>query len=414
MPENNAAPASPAPASERPPGGALVPVTDLYRPPIFDSIDARKLALIKAQIAPGCTDGEVGHFLELCAHYELDAFAREAWCAKSKTGKLLIMVGRDGLRKIGQRNGLHIDGDVVRAKDEFTICRTPDGNRTVAHSYGNPAQRGEIIGAWAECRMGGPMGKPMGYFYAPLEEYLPKGASDYSPWSKQVGVMILAAAERQAIRQATPLGGLLAVGEDELVDENTRPALGDGQGDGQPAGLDLGPEVERVIRRAADLGHAALSDRATIEMVLGDQPPAKVQEWVKAAAVELDAIPVDAEVVEAHSADLSRSVAQEGDRASRAPDGPQPPPQPREAVKSPDGAPAEGRSAAKAPNSDQPPPDPERIEALRRRAQQLLSDADAHEARGDMGAAADAQDEAEALMAQVEAAGNPAQGALAL
>lgn len=201
-------------------GTEVVPHTfgRLQHEPIIDRIAPRTLELIQRQVAPGCTTAEVGHFLELCANYDLDPFAKEAWCAKNKGGdKLLIMVGRDGLRKIAHRQGLHIDGDVVREKDELTVTRTPDGNRTIAHSYGNPAERGKVIGAWAEVREGRPSGRPMGYFYAPLDEYRPSNASAYSPWSKQIGVMILAAAERQAIRQATPLGGLIAEGEDEVV-----------------------------------------------------------------------------------------------------------------------------------------------------------------------------------------------------
>lgn len=192
----------------------------LQQRPAINLMDPERLALIRATIADKCTDAEIGHFLELCAHYELDPFAREAWIAKSNTGKLLIMVGRDGLRKVAQRNGLHVDGDVVHEKDEIAVVRTPDGNRTIAHSYGNPTARGPVIGAWAEVREGGPLGRPMGYFYAPLDEYRPTNVSEHSPWSKQLGVMILAAAERQAIRQATPLSGLLAVGEDEVVRDN--------------------------------------------------------------------------------------------------------------------------------------------------------------------------------------------------
>jgi RecT family len=192
--------------------------------PVIDRIEPRTLELIQKTIAVNCAPAEIGHFLELCAHYQLDPFAREAWIAKSKSGKLLIMVGRDGLRRIAQRNGIHLDGDVVRANDEFAIQRTADGNRTVTHSYGKPSDRGEIVGAWAECREGGPEGRSMGYFYAPLEEYQPASRDAYSPWSKQVGVMILGAAERQAVRQATPLSGLLAEGEDELVENSTLPA----------------------------------------------------------------------------------------------------------------------------------------------------------------------------------------------
>lgn len=271
---------------------------DLSAPPIFDGMDQRRLALVKSQVAPGCTDGEVAHFLELCGHYGLDPFAREAWCAKNKQGNLLIMVGRDGLRKIAQRQGIHVDGDVVRAEDELSIVRTPDGNRTVAHSYTNPAQRGEVIGAWAECRQGGPLGKPLGYFFAPLSEYMPANVSSYSPWSKQVGVMILAAAERQAIRQATPLGGLLAVGEDETI--NGRQDLTDVEVSAED--VTLLPAVEEVVARAETLGHAALSNRDAAAMATNGQPEEAVQAWVARATETLDPAPQeevpDAEVVE--------------------------------------------------------------------------------------------------------------------
>lgn len=220
-----APPALPAPLDDRP--------AFLTRDaPLIDTLPDRWVGYLAATIAqvedggPPITRSEVGMFVELCAAYRLDPFAKEAWLAKSKRGKLLVMVGRDGLRKIVMRNGLHLDGDVVRANDTFAVTRSPDGNRTVAHSYGNPAKRGEIVGAWAEVREGGPMGKPMGYFYAPLEEYRPQGASPYSPWSKQVGVMILAAAERQAARQSTPLGGLVAEGENESIEAREVAGLG--------------------------------------------------------------------------------------------------------------------------------------------------------------------------------------------
>lgn len=367
----------------------------LKRRPIIDTIDARTLDLIQRTIAPNCSNAEVGHFLELCAHYELDPFAKEAWCAKGDkaNSRLLIMVGRDGLRKIAQRNGLHVDGDVVRAKDQFTICRTPDGNRTVTHSYGNPATRGEVIGAWAECREGGPMGKPMGYFYAPLSEYLPKGSLEYSPWGKQVGVMILAAAERQAIRQATPLGGLLAAGEDELVFEHERPAIGEGVGDGRVAGVELPAEVEAVIARAGELGHAGLADRGTLEMLLGGQAPESVAEWVAKANAELDDVPVDAEVVpDTQEAVVRPDLAQATGGQGEAEDGPQATPQPADV---PDAA------------------DPDRLAALRRRGEALLEDAEALRDNGDP-RADEVFEEAELVMAEVEANTDPDQASLPL
>jgi len=210
----------------------LPEVGDLAEAPIFDAVDERKLALIQGTVAKNATREEVGAFLQLAAKYELDPFAHEIWCAKGKgkdggTGRLLIMVGRDGLRKIAQRNGIHVDGDVVHQHDRFDVVRSSDGNRTVEHAWGRPEDRGPIIGAWAECREGGPLGKPLGFFYAAISEYKPtsEGMLKYSPWGTQESVMILAAAERQALRQATPLSGLLVEGEGEINNER---ALGEG------------------------------------------------------------------------------------------------------------------------------------------------------------------------------------------
>lgn len=194
--------------------------------PVVAEIDRKKWELVKGTVAKGASDLEVAMFLELAAKYDLDPFAHEVWCAKGKSedgreGRLLIMVGRDGLRKIAQRNNIHIDGDVVHSTDTFLVHRTSDGNRTVEHSWSGPGDRGEIIGAWAECRAGGPEGRPLGFFYAAMSEYKPTTAKklQYSPWGSQESVMILAAAERQALRQATPLSGLLVEGEGEINDE---------------------------------------------------------------------------------------------------------------------------------------------------------------------------------------------------
>lgn len=82
-----------------------------------------------------------------------------------------------------------------------------------------------------------------------------------------------------------------------------RPALTSGEGSGESQGLDLGPKVEAILARAAELGHAGLSDRATAEVALGQRSPAAVGEWVARASAELDRFeaerPPEAEVVEA-------------------------------------------------------------------------------------------------------------------
>jgi hypothetical protein len=185
--------------------------------------EPEQVRLIKATVAEGATDAELGMFLELAARYGLDPFAREIWCVKTErkdggTGRLLIMVGRDGLRKLARRAHASVDGDIVRENDSFTVDRLKDGTREIEHGYnGSQKGRGQIVGAWCEVRTA----DSYGYFYAPLEEYLPTSEAKlkYSPWGSQRSVMILAAAERQALRMAIPLSGVVVEGEVELNEE---------------------------------------------------------------------------------------------------------------------------------------------------------------------------------------------------
>lgn len=94
--------------------------------------------------------------------------------------------------------------------------------------------------------------------------------------------------------------GIAVYVEGEIVPESV--ALTAGEGDAEPVNIDLGPKVEKVIARAEKLGHAALSNRASIELTLGSRSPDVAAAWCRAASVELDALeaeqaPADAEVV---------------------------------------------------------------------------------------------------------------------
>jgi hypothetical protein len=212
-------------------GGALMEVEDQshlgldQRQPVMDRINPRMLELLRKSRMGNLNGAETGMALELAVQYRLDPFAGEIWATKSQgrdgaEGKLLIMVGRDGLRKVVTRNGLQMDGDVVREKDEFRVTRRGDRTRLVEHSWeGSAEDRGAIVGAWAE--VWDADGNQRGFFFAPLDEYKPTNAKklQYSPWGSQLSVMILAAAERQAARQATPLSGLLVEGEMDLNEE---------------------------------------------------------------------------------------------------------------------------------------------------------------------------------------------------
>jgi hypothetical protein len=303
----------------------------LTRRPVIDRILSQQdgkqtLDLIRATVAKGCTDAEIGHFLELCAAYELDPFAREAWCAKSNTGGLLIMVGRDGLRKVVQRNGSEMEGDVVHANDTFSYERRVDEDGHPFHDVTHRVEsfdRGVILGSWARV-WERQTGIERGFFVAALSEYMPLNAAAQSPWNKQTSAMILAAAERQAARQATPLGGLLAEGEDESADAAAAVGAGEGTGEG-PGWGDMDPElvarVVDVIERAQKTELAFLADEPTIQMRLSGQPADVVERWLENAATQLEILePVrDADVVLEHDVPRPRRVTDEEDEAQGRP-----------------------------------------------------------------------------------------------
>jgi hypothetical protein len=190
------------------------------------------VALVRRTVAADCNDSELSMFLELCSRYRLDPFAKQIWAAKIG-GKVAIIVSRDGLLAIADRHRDFegMDGDVVRANDEFKIV-FKDGERAVEHTYETTAMtlggdeplpegegerrtpepldagRGPILGAWAMVHR---RGRKPTYFFAPFNEY--KGRN---VWDSNPSAMILKVAESMALRKAFTISGV--VGEDEVAD----------------------------------------------------------------------------------------------------------------------------------------------------------------------------------------------------
>lgn len=118
--------------------------------------------------------------------------------------------------------------------------------------------------------------------------------------------MILAAAERQALRQATPLSGLVAQGELDRAEESEAVVPLDEDG---PLHDDeqIADDAEHVLHRAEALGHAGLSNRGAAAMALRGQSVEAAREWLDRATATLsgmadgpfvDAQAKDAQVVE--------------------------------------------------------------------------------------------------------------------
>lgn len=276
-----------APAAEKIPLPDLSEKTTaetLSLAPIYDSIDQRRLAILQ-DMSTNARPGDIATMLEIAAKYDLDPIAKEIYCARGQRqdgspGKLLIMVSRDGLRKVARRNNLALRGDVIREKDTFTVTHRPDQEAPeISHTYSGITEktRGPIVGAWAVV-YDATSKEPMGFNVAPQVEYLPENENvrKKSAWGKTPSIMTLTAAERNALRQATPLSGLLtetdkirvlAEGDDDSVND---PSTSAGQGalTAFIGALDLEPDLKARI-------HHAVFDAN--EIAPGSYPLSKIQ-----------------------------------------------------------------------------------------------------------------------------------------
>lgn len=180
------------------------PIAALTEVPWIEQISPRQLELIQKTVAKGLNNAETGHFLEIARSLGMNPWANEIWAAKSKPknggeGKLLLMVGRDGLIGHAERNFddyLGYDSGVVYEHDDFerlpepaADAKTMKARAGVVHRQAHPKDRGDVVGAWAVCER---RGRPIRYFYAALDEYMPtsNGQLEYSPWGSAVAAMI--------------------------------------------------------------------------------------------------------------------------------------------------------------------------------------------------------------------------------
>lgn len=140
-------------------------------------------------------------------------------------------------------------------------------------------------------------------------------------WEKYPKAMLFARALSQGVKWYMPdaTGGIAIYAGDELEAASDVPQLTEGTGSGEAQGLDLGPKVERVLARAAELGHEAIADRATAEITLGGRSPEVAVKWVAEKETELDAFEANPPVEgTADEVELASDEAPDPERAAAA------------------------------------------------------------------------------------------------
>ena len=292
---------------------------------------------IRDTVAPDLSAPEFRMFMALAAKYDLDPLAKEIWGAKGKRkdgspGKVLIMVGRDGLLKVARRDGTYMgfDSDVVRENDSFEVIRTREG-REIRHSYsGSPEARGRIVGAWAQVYQ---KGYHDGYFFAPMEEYCPANPHYSSAWATQPSVMISKCALSLCLRLAFNLSGIVSEEEAGRAFEDEPADL--------PAHSGLGQTISALPEDLQDRAYAAYSDAAELrpgyvtiaafQMSTAGQTPERIAAYLdlierenERARQERDAetTPTDAEVVEPEISETSDAESTVPDDRERRDDPP--------------------------------------------------------------------------------------------
>lgn len=201
--------------------------------------DDKQIALISRTVAKGAAPEELHFFLNVAARYNLDPFQGEIYCSKMRgrngeEGRIAIIVGEQGRLKIANRypDYLGFRSDAVCENDRFLklpepkeLPGVPGAWSYVEHSYGGPKERGEILGAWCEVYR---QGRPPTYFYAPLDEYMPRDASEkaqkFIPWFSTKSRMIVKCADSTAFRMAFNLAGIY--GEEEIEHVRVQAASG--------------------------------------------------------------------------------------------------------------------------------------------------------------------------------------------
>jgi hypothetical protein len=160
----------------------------------------------------------------------------------------------------------------------------------VWHDEEDPLDEREIVGAVVVFTVDGEQRGVSRFTIGDAQQAgLIKPDKPRAAWNAAPRNMLLARAMSNGIKWFVPevLAGMPVYVEGEIPERKSLTApVGNGGDEG--TGVDLGPDVEKIIARAEELGHRGLSNRGALELALGSRAPGPVREWVAKAKAELD------------------------------------------------------------------------------------------------------------------------------
>lgn len=195
-----------------------VKVIDIEEKPSYEKLELmtgsvytkEQIAVIANTVAKGCSATELGHFLSVAKHTNLNPFMKEIWCYKDKVGNLIIMAGRDGFLHIAQRSPrwTGMISSEVYENDFFEV----DVIKGEVQHRPNYKDRGNILGAYCIIR---PKGiEHATYEWAAIKDY-DKGQFI---WNSHKNEMIKKVAEVHALKKAFGIGSLYCA--EEIIEIN--------------------------------------------------------------------------------------------------------------------------------------------------------------------------------------------------
>jgi len=153
-------------------------------PPLLPAIryNEDQMSLMRAKVAPNCTQTEFELLMYMANKYNLDPLIRQIWAIKYEGKPALIFAGRDGFLEIAHRSG-HFDG----MKSD---CVYDD--------------KGVLVSAWCEIWR-----NDMTHSFRSsvlLSEY----TTGMNLWKSKPSVMLIKCAESVCLRKAFSVSGLYA------------------------------------------------------------------------------------------------------------------------------------------------------------------------------------------------------------